>query len=104
MHSGINLSMRACMRLSPAVLAAGLAAYSSWAPTLRNLPPGVPAIFTDYCEEAALRAAVMATALTGALLAMPVSANPFRRPASSQGRDNALPSFSNGFMFALVTP
>jgi zinc finger MYND domain-containing protein 15 len=82
--------------------AAGLAAYQSWAATLESLPRGVPALFTDYCEEAALQAAAMAAALTGAPLALPVSVNPFRRPASSIGRDNALPSLSNGFIFGLV--
>lgn len=83
---------------------AGLAAYPSWVPTLRSLPRGVPIVFTDYCEEAALRAASMVKVLTGAPLALPLCVNPFRRPASSQGRDNALPSFSNGFMFGLVRP
>jgi hypothetical protein len=82
--------------------AAGLAAYPSWAPTLQSLPVGVPALCTDYCEEAALRAAATAVALTGSPLALPVAVNPFRRPASSTGRDNALPSLSNGFMFGIV--
>ena len=91
-----------CMNHRGQFCAAGLAAYQSWAATLESLPRGVPALFTDYCEEAALRAAAMAAALTGAPLALPVSVNPFRRPASSTGRDNALPSLSNGFMFGLV--
>jgi len=28
-----------------------------------------------------------------------VAANPFRQPRSCQGADNALPSYSNGFLF-----
>lgn len=83
------------------VLTAGLAAYVSWAPTLHSLPAGTPCVFTDHCMEAALRAAAMAEAVLEEPLSMPVCVNPFRRPASSQGRDNALPSFSNGFMFAV---
>lgn len=82
-------------------LAAGLVAYASWEPTLRSLPGATLCVFTDYCEEGALRAAAMAGAILAEPLSVPVCVNPFRRPASSQGRDNALPSYSNGFMFAL---
>ncbi|KAK9827736.1 hypothetical protein WJX81_007683 [Elliptochloris bilobata] len=47
---------------------AGLAAYPSWRPTLQLLAlPDAPlaAFFTDFCEEAALRAAQAATACAG---------------------------------------
>ncbi len=47
---------------------AGLAAYASWQPTLRRLaaPGAPPAAFTDFCEEAALRAAAAVAAALGA--------------------------------------
>lgn len=113
---------------------AGLAAYPTWLPTLRLLArPGAPAAaFTDFCEEAALRAADVAAACLGgsgsapapsppgdaagsgagdgaaraggepgsrARRVGPVHVNPFRQPRSCQGADNALPSYSNAFMF-----
>lgn len=60
-------------------------------------------LFTDYCEEAALRAVQMAAAVAPALrLCMPVQVNPFRQPLRRQQPDNALPSYSNGFVFALT--
>lgn len=48
-----------------APLSAGLAAYASWVPTLKLLTArgGPPCVFTDYCEEAALRGAQVLAAL-----------------------------------------
>ncbi len=47
---------------------AGLAAYPSWLPTLQRLadPKEPPCAFTDFCEEAALRAAEACAASFGA--------------------------------------
>ena len=84
---------------------AGLAAYVSWAPTIRRLltgSAGVVCLFTDYCEEAAERAMSMLQAL-GAQTLMPITVNPFRSPLSCTGDDNRLPSYSNAFMFGFVT-
>lgn len=81
---------------------AGFPAYSSWTATLQKLPRDAPLIATDFCEEAANRAAQMAQCVSGRALAMPVSVNPFRQPVSCHNADNALPSYSNGFMFALA--
>ena len=74
-------------------------------PTLQKLSmaENMLCLFTDYCEEAALRAVQMAAAAAPALrLCMPVQVNPFRQPLRKQPPDNALPSCSNGFMFALT--
>ena len=85
--------------------AAGLAAHAEWVPTLQKLSEleEVLCLFTDYCEEAALRAADMAAAVApGLRLCMPVHVNPFRQPLRKQQADNALPSHSNCFVFALT--
>ena len=87
-------------------VAAGLAAHTEWAPTLRKLSRlgDLLCLFTDFCEEAALRAVSMAAAVAPALrLCMPVRLNPFRQPLRRQQPDSALPSYSNCFMFALTS-
>ncbi|KAL3159293.1 hypothetical protein ABBQ32_011249 [Trebouxia sp. C0010 RCD-2024] len=84
---------------------AGLAAYPSWVPTLQLLSHegSPPAVFTDYCEEAAVQGMrVMQAVVEGPMLWMPVGINPFRKPLSCQSRDNNLPSFSNAFMFGMA--
>ena len=48
---------------------AGLAAYASWVPTIGVLvaPDGPVCVFTDFCEEAAIRGAqLLASAATTA--------------------------------------
>lgn len=84
---------------------AGLAAYASWVPTLQLLSQegSPPAVFTDFCEEAAVQGMhVMQAVVGGPMHWMPISINPFRKPLSCQGRDNNLPSFSNAFMFGMA--
>ena len=85
---------------------AGLAAYPTWLPTLRLLarPGAPPSVFTDLCEEAAERACDALETVGGQPAALRPSLNPFRRPFSSQGRDNAFPSYSNAFIFAANLP
>lgn len=84
---------------------AGLAAYPSWVPTLQLLSHegSPPAVFTDFCEEAAVQGMrVMQAVVEGPMQWMPVGINPFRKPLSCQSRDNNLPSFSNAFVFGMA--
>jgi hypothetical protein len=94
-------SVLLCSLQSPS-LCAGLAAYPSWALTLRRLArPGGPAcFFTDFCEEAAHRAATLARELGCGQPAVPLRINSFRHPVRIVHADNALPSYSNAFLFA----
>eukprot|EP00850_Spirogloea_muscicola_P020532 SM000219S06677 [mRNA] locus=s219:85674:88724:- [translate_table: standard] len=80
---------------------AGLAAYTTWQPTLKLLSSaGCAAVFTDYCEEAALLAArAMAAAAPLAKPFVQVQVNPFRCPYPQHSSDFLLPAFSNAFMF-----
>lgn len=65
--------------------------------------------FSDFCEEAVLRAADIVLAQGGKLLefdspriqslSIPVFVNPLRQPTRIVQTDNALPSYSNGFIF-----
>ncbi len=91
---------------SSRVCRAGLAAYPSWVPTIERLTApswaAVPRVFTDHCEEAAVRAATVLTGVSGRRLSLPVTLNPFRQPLSSQGSDNALPTYSNAFLLGWV--
>eukprot|EP00854_Cymbomonas_tetramitiformis_P002525 gene2525-3271_t len=57
-----------------------------------------PFFITDFCEEAALLAVEILTA-AGVELDYQISPNPFRRPFSKRSNDNALPAYSNGFLF-----
>ena len=91
--------------ISSFTTSAGLAAYPSWVPTLKLLSQqdAPPAIFTDFCEEAAVQAIrVMQAVARGPMQWIPISVNPFRKPLSCQGRDNNLPSYSNAFMFGMA--
>ena len=80
----------------------GLAAYDSWLPAVRELiTNGRPiSFFSDFCEEAALRAAKVVLGEGVEYMSVPVFVNPFRHPARIVQTDNALPSYSNGFIFA----
>eukprot|EP00850_Spirogloea_muscicola_P018552 SM000171S03241 [mRNA] locus=s171:271358:274709:+ [translate_table: standard] len=80
---------------------AGLAAYTTWQPTLKLLSSaGCAAVFTDYCEEAALLAA-RAMAAAGPLVkrSIQVQVNPFRCPYPQHSSGFLLPAFSNAFIF-----
>ncbi|CAK0785799.1 hypothetical protein CVIRNUC_009010 [Coccomyxa viridis] len=89
---------------------AGLAAYSSWRPTLEHLlqPPWPPCFFTDYCEEAALRAADACRAVLGtsgsssSTREVRVALNPWRSPLRTITGSMALPSCSNGFLISVL--
>ncbi|GJN32307.1 hypothetical protein PR202_gb20805 [Eleusine coracana subsp. coracana] len=53
---------------------AGVAAYSSWMPTIELIRgTGIPAFFTDFCEEAAHLASGCISSITGQPLRVPVS-------------------------------
>lgn len=85
---------------------AGLAAFTSWMPTLRALAAApAPVVVTDFTEEAARMGAALvaevfsSTVSTGERRLLPVARNPFRQPLSSRGNDNVLPTYSNGFTF-----
>ncbi|ONM57286.1 MYND finger family protein [Zea mays] len=52
---------------------AGVAAYPSWMPTIEMIrQTGIPAIFTDFCEEAAHLASCCISSITGQPLKIPV--------------------------------
>ncbi|GKE11263.1 hypothetical protein Tco_1414814, partial [Tanacetum coccineum] len=60
---------------------AGIAAYRSWSPTIELITEiEIPAIFSDYCEEACHLAANCITSVTGCTPSIPVQLNPFRQP------------------------
>ncbi|GAX80081.1 hypothetical protein CEUSTIGMA_g7519.t1 [Chlamydomonas eustigma] len=92
---------------------AGLAAYTSWIPTLRAIfektnrdslatvglheLSGICSVFTDYSREA-LHQAQSVAVHCGATSAVPLLVNPFRQPLKISTHGTALPSASNGFM------
>ncbi|KAF3774226.1 Zinc finger MYND domain-containing protein 15, partial [Nymphaea thermarum] len=82
---------------------AGIAAYASWKPTvelIRNL--NVPAIFSDYSEEAANLAARCLSTVTGHSLSLPIQLNPFRQPFMVEDAALCVPCFSNCFFFGII--
>lgn len=86
---------------------AGLAAYASWLPTVKHLLQStrLPCVFTDYCEEAACRAADMCMALcTGSSRNIEVALNPWRSPLKTTSGGMALPSCSNAFTISVMAP
>lgn len=86
---------------------AGIAAFSSWHPSLRLIETlDVPVFFTDYCEEAAVMAmetiqSVCSGRRQQRALAFPVQVNPFRQPLCPGNMDLDLPTFSNAFIFGI---
>eukprot|EP00898_Chlorokybus_atmophyticus_P006717 jgi/Chlat1/7046/Chrsp56S06717 len=82
---------------------AGIPAYTSWLPALKVISAqSAPFVVTDYCEEAAVMAQRILEA-NGLQVSQPVCVNPFRKPFSHRQHDNALPSYSNGFVFGVYT-
>ena len=83
---------------------AGLAAYSSWVPTVKLLlqSSDTPCCFTDYCEEAADRAADMCRALMSSSRPVEVALNPWRSPLRDLRAGTALPSCSNAFVISVA--
>ena len=90
---------------------AGIAAFTSWQPTLRKIVRHVgdtSVIITDYTEEAAnmgmkeLKKTVLREKLADAWDFLEVQVNPYRQPVSCKTSDNALPSYANGFIFGMI--
>ncbi|KAK1365803.1 zinc finger MYND domain-containing protein 15 [Heracleum sosnowskyi] len=81
---------------------AGIAAYTSWSPTIELMKElKVPAVFTDYCEEASHLAASCISTITGRPLAVPIQLNPFRQPLVLEDSALLLPCYSNCFIFGI---
>ncbi|KAF8378339.1 hypothetical protein HHK36_029678 [Tetracentron sinense] len=81
---------------------AGIAAYSSWLPTIELIKEmGVSAVFSDYCEEAAHLAACCISTVTGHSLRLPIQLNPFRQPMVVEDSALFLPCYSNCFLFGI---
>lgn len=80
----------------------GIAAYSSWSPTIELIKElNIPAVFTDYCEEASHLAASCISTITGRPLAVPIQLNPFRQPLVVEESALLLPCYSNCFLFGI---
>ncbi|KAL5759693.1 hypothetical protein ACOSQ2_018531 [Xanthoceras sorbifolium] len=81
---------------------AGIAAYSSWSSTIELIKEiNVPAVFSDYCEEACHLAACGISSIIGRPLAIPIQLNPFRQPMVVEDSALFLPCYSNCFLFGL---
>ncbi|RLM87412.1 zinc finger MYND domain-containing protein 15 [Panicum miliaceum] len=81
---------------------AGVAAYPSWMPTIEIIrQTGIPAIFTDFCEEAAYLASCCISSITGQPLKIPIQVNPFRQPVAADNSALYLPCYSNCFIFGM---
>ncbi|KAA3482914.1 zinc finger MYND domain-containing protein 15 [Gossypium australe] len=81
---------------------AGVAAYASWLPTIELIKEiNVPAVFSDYCEEACNLAACCINAVTNQPPRLPIQLNPFRQPMVVEDSPLHLPCYSNCFLFAM---
>ncbi|XP_051216028.1 uncharacterized protein [Lolium perenne] len=81
---------------------AGVAAYPSWMPTIEMIREiGIPAIFTDFCEEAAHLASCCISYITGQPLGVPIQINPFRQPIAENNSALYIPCYSNCFVFGM---
>ncbi|PKA60730.1 hypothetical protein AXF42_Ash006364 [Apostasia shenzhenica] len=81
---------------------AGIAAYPSWSQSIDLINKiSIPAIFTDYCEEAAFLASQCIRAVTGRPLTIPIQVNPFRQPLLMEDQALFLPCYSNCFLFGM---
>ncbi|KAJ0815428.1 putative Zinc finger, MYND-type [Helianthus annuus] len=81
---------------------AGIAAYKSWLPTIELIREiEIPAVFSDYCEEACHLAANCIRSVTGTPLTIPVQLNPFRQPLAVEDTALLLPCYSNCFLFGI---
>ncbi|KAF9673485.1 hypothetical protein SADUNF_Sadunf10G0029200 [Salix dunnii] len=85
---------------------AGIAAYPSWLPTIVSCQElikeiNVPAIFSDYCEEACHLADCCIKSVTGRSLSLPIQLNPFRQPMMVEDSALLLPCYSNCFLFGI---
>ncbi|XP_057531312.1 uncharacterized protein LOC130809518 isoform X3 [Amaranthus tricolor] len=81
---------------------AGIAAYPSWKETVELIHGlDIPAVFTDFCEEAAHLAAQCLSTITECKLALPIQLNPFRQPMAVEDTELYLPCCSNCFLFGI---
>lgn len=81
---------------------AGIAAYSSWRSTIELISETrVPAVFSDFCEEAAFLATCCISSVHRSPLALPVQINPFRQPMNKEDTVLHLPTYSNCFLFGI---
>ncbi|KAA8529511.1 hypothetical protein F0562_033690 [Nyssa sinensis] len=81
---------------------AGIAAFMSWLPTIELIKEiNVPAIFSDYCEEASHLATSYISTLTGCPPTIPIQLNPFRQPMAVEDTALFLPCYSNCFLFGM---
>ncbi|CAH8363894.1 unnamed protein product [Eruca vesicaria subsp. sativa] len=81
---------------------AGIAAYPSWLPTIELIKEiEVPAVFSDYCEEACHLAASCIRTITGQPLSLPIGLNPFRQPMTVEESSLFIPCYSNCFIFGI---
>ncbi|KAL9246439.1 hypothetical protein vseg_019974 [Gypsophila vaccaria] len=81
---------------------AGVAAYPSWKETIELIHLlNVPAVFTDFCEEAAHMAAACLSSITGCEPTLPIELNPFRQPMAVEDSVLNLPCYSNCFTFGI---
>ncbi|XP_030443104.1 uncharacterized protein LOC115665366 [Syzygium oleosum] len=81
---------------------AGIAAYSSWLPTIELIREmNVPAVFSDYCEEACHLAACCMNTVAGISFSLPIQLNPFRQPMAVEDSALLLPCYSNCFLFGI---
>ncbi|KAL3511246.1 hypothetical protein ACH5RR_030647 [Cinchona calisaya] len=81
---------------------AGIAAYTSWLPTIELIKEiKVPAVFSDFCEEASLLATRCISSITGSPPTIPIQVNPFRQPLAIEDSALLLPCYSNCFLFGM---
>nr|XP_025654433.1 zinc finger MYND domain-containing protein 15 isoform X2 [Arachis hypogaea] len=80
----------------------GIAAYPSWLPSIELIEKlDVPAVFTDYCEEACHLAASCIENVISRSFRLPVQVNPFRQPIAVEDSVLLLPCYSNCFVFGI---
>ncbi|XP_050129777.1 uncharacterized protein LOC126606427 isoform X3 [Malus sylvestris] len=81
---------------------AGIAAYSSWLPTIELIKDmNIPAVFSDYCKEACHLGARCISSITGRPLNIPIQLNPFRQPMVVEDSVLVLPCYSNCFLYGM---
>lgn len=81
---------------------AGIAAFPSWLPTLELIDAmKVPAVFTDFCEEATILASDCMKAALPCAVTIPMQINPFRQPITPLTKTLELPTYSNCFLFGI---
>ncbi|KAL9268044.1 Zinc finger MYND domain-containing protein [Drosera capensis] len=81
---------------------AGIAAYRSWLATIELIKGlDAPAVFSDFCEEAAHLAARCLSNVFDSTLTLPIQLNPFRHPLAVEDSALRLPCYSNCYIFGI---